>query len=196
MPKVTNILRIDASARHKGSISRQLVDHVIDHLAQKGAVQVTNRDLSNGLPQIDETWVGANFTPIEARTSAQLAKLAMSDTLVSEIKSTNTIVIGLPVYNFGVPASLKAWIDLVARAGITFRYTDKGPVGLLEGKKAIIVLVSGGTKSGSDIDFATPYIRHVLGFLGISNITVIAADALGQDAEAKLSSARRLVSTL
>ncbi len=196
MPKVTNILRIDASARHKGSISRQLVDHVIDHLAQKGAVQVTNRDLSNGLPQIDETWVGANFTPIEARTSAQLAKLAMSDTLVGEIKSANTIIIGLPVYNFGVPASLKAWIDLVARAGITFRYTDKGPVGLLVGKKAIIVLVSGGTKSGSDIDFATPYIRHVLGFLGISNITVIAADALGQDAEAKLSSARRLVSTL
>lgn len=105
-------------------------------------------------------------------------KLALSDTLVGELKSADTIVIGTPVYNFAVPAALKAWIDLVARARETFQYTEDGPVGLLQGKKAYVIIASGGTKVGSEIDFAGNYLKHVLGFIGITDVTIVAADQL------------------
>ncbi len=86
------------------------------------------------------------------------------------MQAADTLVIGLPIYNFGVPAALKAWVDQVARAGVTFRYTETGPKGLLTGKRAIIAVASGGTEAGSDVDFATGYIRHVLGFIGITDV--------------------------
>ena len=98
-------------------------------------------------------------------------------------------MIATPLYNFGVPAALKAWVDLVARVGVTFKYTEKGPVGLLENKRAIIVFASGGTQAGSAIDFATPYLKHVLGFIGITDVDVIAADQLGASADEKLVAA-------
>ncbi|MFC7290562.1 FMN-dependent NADH-azoreductase [Hirschia litorea] len=196
MSDPTHILRIDASARHTGSVSRNLVDAVLDRLASKNNVHIQRRDVANGLPLIDEEWVGANFTPVEARTQNQRNALALSDTLVRELQDADVIVFGLPIYNFSVPASLKAWIDLVARAGVTFKYTNNGPEGLLENKQAIVVLVSGGTISGSEIDFATPYIRHVLGFMGIFDVKIITADALGISADEKISQAKVTISKL
>jgi FMN-dependent NADH-azoreductase len=125
---------------------------------------VTLRDLGDGVPFVDADWIASNFTPAEA--------------LVAELQAADTLVIGAPIYNFGVPAALKAWIDQVARAGVTFRYSETGPVGLLSGKRAFIVAASGGTEAGGGMDFATGYLRHVLGFLGIADVTLVAADRL------------------
>jgi FMN-dependent NADH-azoreductase len=184
---MTNIaLRIDASARREGSVSRDLTDKVISHLAPARTI---TRDLAQGLPLIDEAWVGANFTPADQRTPEQVETLALSDALIAEVTAADTLVIGLPIYNFGVPAALKAWIDQIARAGVTFQYTETGPKGLLSGKRAIVVVASGGTEAGSDIDFATGYIRHVLGFIGIEDVTLVTADRLMVDADASLAKA-------
>lgn len=181
------ILHIDASARTDGSVTRDLSARLV---AQYPKVHVITRDLAaEPLPQITEDWVNANFTPAEARTDAQKETLALSDALVAEVQSADTLVIGLPIYNFGVPTAMKAWIDLIARAGLTFRYTENGPKGLLEGKRAIVAVASGGTKTGSEIDFATPYLQHVLGFVGITDVTVIAADQMSIDADASLARA-------
>ena len=181
-----SILRIDASARRDGSVSRDLSDRIIARFAE---ADVTARDLAEGLPLIDEDWVGANFTPAEQRTDEQKAKLALSDTLIEEIKAADTLIIGLPIYNFGVPAALKAWVDLVARAGVTFQYTEQGPKGLLEGKRAVVAVASGGTEAGSAIDFATGYIRHVLDFIGIHDVEFVTADRLMVDADASMQAA-------
>jgi len=196
MSKIENILRIDASGRKTGSVSRKLATSAVDHLASKRAVKVQLRELSDGLPFVDEAWIGANFTPADQRTEDQKAKLAFSDSLVEEAKAADTLVIALPVYNFGIPAALKAWIDLVARAGLTFKYTESGPVGLLENKRAIILLASGGTPMGSEIDYATPYLRHALKFIGITDVTFIAADGLGAGADEKIADALKAIENL
>lgn len=175
------ILRIDASARTEGSVSRTLADRVVDKLAP---ASVIHRDLGAGLPQIDADWIAANFTPAQDRTPEQAATLGLSDTLIAELAKADTLLVSVPIYNFGVPASLKAWIDLVARAGVTFRYTAEGPKGLLENKRAILVLASGGTEVDSPIDFATPYLRHVLGFIGITDVQVVRSDRQMVDAGA------------
>lgn len=179
------VLRIDASARFKGSTSRRLADQVVDHLDPE---HLLTRDLADGLPQINGAWVDANFTPVADRTDDQRQQLALSDTLVGELQKADTVVIALPIYNFGVPASLKAWIDQIARAGVTFRYTPNGPEGLLDNKRAILVIASGGTEIDSAIDFATPYLRHVLGFVGITDVQVVRSDK--QMVNATASSAR------
>ena len=184
MPRT--VLHIDSSARKTGSVTRDLSARAVARLS---ADSVIRRDLADALPQIDEDWIAANLTPADQRSAAQVEKLALSDQLIGEIKAADTLVIGMPIYNFSVPAALKAWIDLVARAGLTFRYTDAGPQGLLSGKRAIVVLASGGTKSGSEIDFATGYIRHVLGFIGITDVDLVAADQLMIDAEGSLQAA-------
>ena len=170
------ILRVDASARSEGSVTRGLNDRIIDDLASEGPVEVVTRDLADALPQIDETWVGANFTQIDARSDAQIEALGLSNALVEELRAADVIVIGMPVYNFGVPAALKAWIDQVARVGETFRYTENGPQGLLTGKRAVVSFASGGTPLGSDYDFASSYLRFVLGFIGISDVAFKTVD--------------------
>ena len=187
------VLRIDASARHTGSISRELTDKVLDRLRPD---TVISRDLSDPLPHINDAWVTANFTPADQRDAAQKETLALSDTLVAELQAADTLVIGLPIYNFGVPAALKAWIDLVARAGVTFQYSEAGPKGLLTGKRAIVVVASGGTEMGSDADFATGHLRQVLNFVGISEVEFVRADGLAIDADATLQSARAQVDGL
>ena len=189
----TKILRVDASARVEGSITRDLVDRVI---ARYPDATVTARDLKDGVPLIDEAWVNANFTPADQRNAEQLETLARSDAYVAEVQAADVIVLGVPIYNFSVPAALKAWIDQIARAGVTFRYSAEGPVGLLDGKKAIVALASGGTEMDSDIDFAGRYIRHVLGFIGITDVTFIRADRLAVDAEGTIASAHEAVSQL
>lgn len=172
------ILRIDASARHEGSTTRQLSDELIDALRDRhGRISVLARDLARTPPPLlDADWIAANFTEPQARDAGQRAALAVSDELVAELMAADLVVIGVPVYNFGVPAALKAWIDQVARARITFRYTEHGPEGLLKGKRAYLVMASGGVAVGSAADFATGYLRQVLGFLGITDVETVAAD--------------------
>ena len=191
-----NILRIDASARTEGSVSRDLNDKIVARYKAAGPVDVAHRDLTETLPFLDAEWIGANFTAANERTEAQRQKLAISDTLIDEIKAADVLVIGLPIYNFGVPASLKAWIDLVARAGVTFQYSAEGPVGLLQGKRAIVSVASGGTEVGSDIDFATGYMRHVLKFIGITDVIFVNADRLAVDPEGTLAAANDAVAAL
>lgn len=182
---MSKILRIDASARNSGSTTRQLSEQLVNRLVEQGyGATVTVRDLAVTPPVLlDESWVFANFTDDAERSAEQKAALAASDELIEELEAADTIVIGVPVYNFGVPAALKAWIDLIARARRTFRYTEAGPEGLLTGKKAYLVVASGGVPVGSDYDFATGYLRHVLGFVGITDVSIIAADQQMMDGE-------------
>lgn len=191
MPRT--VLHIDASARSEGSTSRDLSARIVERLNPDTTIR---RDLNASLPQISENWIAANFTPADQRDDVQKDILALSDTLVSEIAAADTIVIGLPVYNFSVPASLKAWIDLIARVGLSFEYSETGPRGLLTGKRAIVAFVSGGTPLGSDVDFASGYIRHVLAFIGITDVEFIAADQLAIDPDKALSAANVAVARI
>jgi len=183
---MTKILSIQSSGRQDGSVTRKLSATVLEQLGG----DVSERDLTTSVPHVDGDWIAANFTPSSERTAQQSATLAYSDALVAEVKDADILVLGVPIYNFGVPAAFKAWFDMVARVGVTFKYSDTGPVGLLSGKRAVVVIASGGTPVGSDIDFATPWIKQALHFIGIDDVTVIAADALGRNAEAKLASAK------
>ena len=187
------VLHIDSSARTQGSTSRDLTAKIV---ARLNADQVIRRDLTSALPQLSESWINANFTPADDRDAEQRDLLALSDQLVDEAIAADTLVIGVPIYNFAVPASLKAWIDLMARVGKTFVYTETGPKGLLEGKRAIIAVASGGTQVGSDIDFATGYLRHMLGFFGITDVQFVAADALMADADAALKRANSAIEAI
>lgn len=173
---VLNVLRVDASGRESGSTTRALADIFVQGLAARGPVRVTGRDVAKGLPFVDEPWIAANFTEPEQRDEAKRAALARSDELVREVMEADLLLIGVPLYNFSVPASLKAWIDQIARARLTFRYTEHGPEGLLKGKRAILVVATGGTPVEGAMDFATPWLKHVLGFLGIGDVEVVAAE--------------------
>lgn len=176
-PHTLRVLRVDASARVEDSITRQLADQMINGLQARVAdVSVVRRDVAQGLPFVDAAWVNANFTDPDTRSAAHRESLSGSDALVAEVMDSDVWVIGVPIYNFGVPASLKAWVDQIARARLTFHYTDQGPQGLLTGKKVYILTATGGTEVGSEIDFATPWLKFVLGFLGITDVEVIAAD--------------------
>ncbi|GAA6195141.1 NAD(P)H-dependent oxidoreductase [Pseudophaeobacter arcticus] len=189
----STVLHIDSSARTENSVTRSLSAEITGRLAPETVIR---RDLATPLPLLDEAWVGANFTPADQRSDEQKALLAQSDALITELKQADTIVIGTPIYNFSVPSTLKAWIDLVARVGVTFNYTETGPVGLLEGKRAIIAVASGGTQAGSDIDFATTYLRHVLGFIGITDVELVAADQLSMDEEGSMQRAKSAIEAL
>ncbi|MCA1243757.1 NAD(P)H-dependent oxidoreductase [Stappia stellulata] len=195
MSKSLTVLKVDSSARREGSVTRRLADRAITELGE-GGTEVTTiiRDVAAGLPVVDEAWVAANFTDPAERNADQKARLALSDTLVAEVKAADVLLIGVPIYNFGIPAALKAWVDLIARARETFRYTENGPEGLLTDKRAILLLASGGTTVGSEIDFATGYLKHIMSFIGITDVTVIAADRLMFDAEESLAGAERGVS--
>jgi FMN-dependent NADH-azoreductase len=197
--KNLKVLRVDSSAHPEGSVSRRLADTLIEQLEiSEGAVDLTVRDLAVDAPAfVDAAWVDANFTPAEQRSEAQRAALAQSDALVAELKAADVLVVGVPIYNFGIPAALKAWVDMVARARLTFRYTENGPVGLLRGKRAFLVVASGGTSVGSEIDFATGYLRHVLGFFGIDGVEIIAADrVMPRGEETVMADARRRIAHL
>lgn len=194
---VKTILQINSSGRHEGSVSRQLVERSVNRLAAEfPGSEVVTRDVSKGLPSVDETWIGANFTPADQRSEAQKAKLKLSDELVEELRQADVIVIGVPIYNFGVPSTLKQWIDLIARAGETFRYTEAGPEGLLKGKRAIVAVTSGGVETGSAADFAGTYIKFVLGFVGITDVVMVSANGLAIDAESPIRAANDQIDAL
>lgn len=183
---MSHILRIDASARTSGSTTRVLADQLESRLVEQSyGATVTRRDLNVTPPAfLTENWVGASFTDESERSDDQKALLAGSEKLIAELEAADTIIITAPIYNFAIPATLKAWIDQVARARRTFRYTEAGPEGLLKGKRAYIVFASGGVPLGSQVDFASGYLKHVLGFIGITDVHVIAADGHQMDGSA------------
>lgn len=174
-----------------------MTERIVGSIGQiYSSAEIILRDVAKGLPFVDEDWVIANTTRAQQRTADQKLILRRSDELVGELQRAELIVIGAPIYNFGVPATLKAWIDMVARAGVTFRYTENGPRGLLKNKRAIVVITSGGTKVGSDIDFASGYLKHVLGFVGVHDVEFIVADELNSRSEEAVSNARQQIDTL
>lgn len=191
-----HILHLEASARRDTSHSRLVSRRLVDRLQQAYSAKVTHRDLSSGLPYVDEQMIGAYYTMPQDRTDEQQAAIALSERLVDELEAADIIVAAVPMYNFGIPASFKAWIDLVARVGRTFRYTESGPVGLLEGKTMYISVATGGTPLGSEADFISPYLRHVLAFIGITDVHFVAADEFMKDADAKLKLAYDKVDAL
>ena len=197
--KATNkqVLKISSGGRLDGSVSRDLSDNLIFAIEDRyGAADIVHRDLAAGIPFVDEAWIEANFTPEERRTEKQRETLDFSDALVAELRNADVLVIGVPMYNFSITAALKAWIDMIARARLTFRYTENGPEGLLRGKKAYLVVATGGVPVGSPMDFATPYLRHALTFVGITDVEIVAADRLNSDAEESVDKARARIADL
>jgi FMN-dependent NADH-azoreductase len=195
---MSKILHITASIRGEDSISRALSTRLAEGIAARENAAIISRDLSaNDLPYVSEARFGANLTPRDERTAEQQQLATIADQLIEELQAADTIVLGLPIYNFGVPATFKAWADLVARAGTTFKYTENGPVGLLSGKKAYLAVASGGTQVGSEIDFMTPWVKFFLGFIGIHDVTIVAADGImGGDGDAKIANAHGEVERL
>jgi len=152
------------------------------------AATVTLRDLAaSPVTVLDEAALGALFTPAEQRSATQAALVAEYDALIAEIQAHDAIVLGVPMYNFGVPVQLKAWIDAIARAGVTFRYTESGPEGLIKGKTVYVALARGGLYRDQPHDSQVPYLKTVLGFLGLTDVRFIYAEglAMGPEAAAK-----------
>jgi len=181
------LLLINSSPR-SNSVSRRLTRHLADDWkARHHDGRVIERDLAaETLPFLTEAWIHASYTPAANRTPEQRETLALSDTLIEELLAADAIVLGVPMHNFSIPASLKAWIDLVTRAGKTFSYGDTGPKGLIPSDKRVLVIVTRGGVygEGSPADFQVPYLRHMLAFIGLTHITVVEADrqAFGDEA--------------
>ena len=192
------ILHIDASIRGEDSVSRGLSAKLVESLTHLSGARVIRRDLAdNDLPLIDGVRFAANIAPALERSDEQVRLAAIGDTLIEELQQADTIVMGLPMYNFTMSSTLKAWADLVARAGTTFRYTESGPEGLLTGKKAYVLVATGGTPIGSEIDFLTPWLKHFLGFIGIHDVSIVAADGImSVDGPEKIEQAHRSVELL
>ena len=195
---MTNILHITSSIRGDDSVSTSLGNRLVENLAGNSDATVVTRDLAkNDLPFIDAERHAANLAPYADRSDAQHGLAKIADELIDELEAADTIVFSVPVYNFTVPATLKAWADLVARAGRTFRYTQNGPEGLLTGKSVYITAASGGTAIGSDYDFMTPWLKFFLGFLGMTDVRIVAADGImGEGGEEKIAEAHREVERL
>ena len=171
-----SILHINSSGRYNGSITRQVSEELSRQLQKNNtSLDTVNRDLATGLPFVNEQWINANFTVPGQRNDHQKDVLSLSDSLVLELQNAEVLVIASPIYNFGIPAVLKAWVDLVARVGLTFRYTENGPIGLLDDKLTYIVMASGGVPIGSEMDSASKYLKQVLSFIGITKVSVIDA---------------------
>ena len=199
-----NILQIHSSARADGSHSSRLahgvVERVLASLPESETPEITVRDLGRTPhPELNESALQALFTPAEQRTPEQAARVALDDALIAEIQAADVVVLGVPMYNFGVPAPLKNWIDAISRAKVTFQYTAKGPEGLLRGKKVYVALTRGGQYRNTPADTQVPYLRTVLSFLGMTDIQFVYAEglAMGPDAEQQaLASAQAQIDEL
>lgn len=182
-----NILQINSSARSEGSHSSNLANILVERLrGEQPQAELTIRDLGRTPhPMLDEAALGALFTPIEQRSPEQQARVALDDALIAEIQAADVVVLGVPMYNFGISAQLKNWIDAISRAQVTFRYTANGPEGLLTGKKVYVLLTRGGLYRNTPGDTQTPYLQTFFGFLGMSDVQFVYAEglAMGPDAE-------------
>jgi FMN-dependent NADH-azoreductase len=177
---MTTLLQINSSLFANGGQSSQLADQFVSawRNSHKNA-QVIRRDVAaDPLPHLMAERFQAFLSKPEERSAAQQAVVNESDTLIDELRQADTIVLGLPMYNFGLPSTLKAYFDHIARAGVTFRYTDKGPVGLLTGKKAIVFATRGGLYAGTAKDSQTTYVRDFLAFIGITDVQFVYAEGL------------------
>src|SRR5437660_2393264 len=174
------LLQIRSSIFSDNGQSSQLANRFIEKWrAANPSGQVIVRDLAlDPIPHLDATRFGAFLAKPEARTSAQADVIGYSDALIQELKNADVIVLGLPMYNFGIPSQLKAYFDHIARAGVTFKYTDKGPVGLLTGKQVYVFAARGGLYLGTPNDSQTPYIKAFLGFLGMTDVQLVYAEGL------------------
>ena len=180
------ILQINSSARVEGANSTRLANTVTARLlAKHPGASVTVRDLAvTPHPVLDAAALGALFTPADQRTPEQAARVALDDALIAEVQAHDVIVLGVPMYNFGVPVQLKTWLDAIARAGVTFRYTANGPEGLIQGKKVYVAFARGGIYRDTPADSQTPYIQTILGFLGMTDVKFIHAEGLAMGPEA------------
>ena len=180
------ILQINSSARVEGANSTRLANTVTARLQAKNpGASVTVRDLAvTPHPVLDAAALGALFTPADQRTPEQAARVALDDALIAEVQAHDVIVLGVPMYNFGVPVQLKTWLDAIARAGVTFRYTANGPEGLIQGKKVYVAFARGGIYRDTPADSQTPYIQTILGFLGMTDVKYIHAEGLAMGPEA------------
>src|ERR1700733_10367230 len=176
----------------QGSISRKLTEKFSETcLKSHPGGKIVERDLTTlDLPVLDASWISAAYTPEASRTAAQTNALATSDSLIRDLEQADEYVFGVPMHNFSIPSTLKLWIDQIARAGKTFSYGADGPKGLLTGKKATLLLASGGeygkNSAMASFDFVTPYLKAVLAFLGITDVTIIAAGGTAQLMSGKL----------
>ncbi|ANB97108.1 FMN-dependent NADH-azoreductase [Vibrio parahaemolyticus] len=193
---MSRVLALKSSILGDYSQSNKLVEDFIKNVDQD---KLTVRDLAvNPLPVLDFA-VATALRATEDLSQEQQAVVDLSDTLIEEVKAADTLVIAAPMYNFTIPTQLKNWIDLIARAGVTFKYTENGVQGLIEGKKAIVVTTRGGIHKDSPTDNVTPYLRTVLGFVGITDVEFVYAEALnmGEDAASKgISEAQSQLSTM
>lgn len=194
-----NLLLINTSINGEQGNSNKLATEFVEQLATSTALKVTERDLSEQViahlgAQEMATWM----TPAEERTAEQQKLAAVSDQLIEEVQNADILVIGMPMYNFGVPSHFKAWIDRIARAGITFKYTEQGPVGLLQDKKAIIVAARGGMYAGTAKDTQSQYLKDVFAFIGITDIEFIYAEGLNMPLKEQnmLQARREIVATI
>lgn len=180
------ILQINASSRREGANSTRVASHIIERLrARHPAAKVSVRDLAaNPHPVLDEAALTALLTPEQQRTPAQAARVALDDALIAEVQAHDVIVLGVPMYNFGNSIQLKTWIDAIARAGETFRYTPSGPEGLIKGKTVYVALARGGIYRDTPNDSQVPYLKNVLGFLGMTDIRFVYAEGLAMGPEA------------
>jgi FMN-dependent NADH-azoreductase len=196
-----NILQVNSSARTEASLSSRLAGELVAQLRERDPeARLVLRDLARTPhPALDEAALQALFTPAGQRSAEQAARVALDDALIAEIQAANIVVLGVPMYNFGVPAGLKNWIDAIARARVTFRYTEQGAEGLLKGKKVYLVLARGGRYRDTPADTQLPYLKTVLAFLGMTDVEPVYAEglAMGPQAEAEaLASARARIDEL
>ena len=181
-----NILQINSSARSTGSASTRLADAIVARVqaANPGAA-LTRRDLAAAPhPVLDEPTLQALFTPADKRTPEQAARIALDDALIAQVQAADVIVIGAPMYNFGITVQLKSWFDAIARANVTFKYTENGPVGLLTGKKVYVGLSRGGLHRDSANDSQVPYLNTMFGFLGLTDVQYVYSEGMGMGPEA------------
>lgn len=186
---MSNVLVINSSVSGEASVSRLLVDDAVAQLRRRDpSLKVVTRDLAaNPVPHLAPDGVAGVRTPT-ATTPAEIVARDLSDALIGELRAADTIVIGAPMYNFGLPSTLKAWFDHVLRAGQTFSYSEAGPKGLLEGKQVIVIEARGGLYSegpAQAADFQEPYLRHLLGFIGLTDVTFVRAEKIGYGPEAR-----------
>lgn len=198
---MTTLLQLNTSLFAASGQSSQLADRfVADWRAATPGARVIVRDLAaQPVPHLDGERFAAFLAAPEARTPAQQAIVGESDALIAELRAADLIVIGLPMYNLGVPSTLKAYFDHIARAGVTFRYTASGPEGLLTGKRAIVFATRGGRYAGTPLDSQSDYVRHFLAFIGITEVEFVYAEGLAMGADSKaaaLAEAQRAAALL
>jgi len=198
---MSRVLVIESSARQQGSVSRELTQQFIAKWqAEHPADQIQVRDLAaEPVPHLDATLLGGWMTPSEQQSEAEKAALARSNQLTDELLAADVLVLAAPMYNFAIPSTLKAWLDHVLRAGVTFKYTETGPQGLLTGKRAFVLTARGGIYAGSGLDHQEPYLRQALAFIGIHDVQFIHAEGLnlgGEFSEKGLAQARAKLAEL